>query len=292
MSITVKTSADKKLQMRKKNIQQTIFYLLILILCCYQTSNAQKVEPIQEVIYYTLLHEVVVVEFDFMEKKSLDNKKIMFDHVVFDIVQEITLDGKDVKVIKPTSFIKKKQQNSKKDIDKTVIVVDEVALEKYYYVSASDLKDNTTNYTPRSWKMRAGIVTIPVKFYLPNDGRSIDFSSRSISLGTSIGVGQQISQSKQNLWINYLFGAHFTMVTPTSDDFLNFNPDTSDDTLSAFSLSLGVALNFEGVEFGVFLGRDYLPGSAADDWVHDGKTWFSIGLGTSFGGKKERLTNY
>lgn len=279
--------------MEKLIFQKSTFYVLVL-LCCFfiQSINAQQVAPVQKAIYYTLLHEVVVIEFDFLEKKSLDNKKIMFDHVVFDVVQEITLDGKDVKVVKPISFIKKKQRDSEKDIDNAGIVVEEVALEKYYYVSTSDLKDNTIIYTPQSWEMRAGIVTIPVKFYFPKDGRPLDFSSRSVSLGTSIGVGQQISQSKQNLWINYLFGAHFTMVTPTVDDFINFDSDTSDDTLSAFSLSVGVALNFEGVELGVFLGQDYLPGSAADDWIHNGETWFSIGLGTSFGGKKERLTNY
>lgn len=270
-------------------LQKTIFCILLFLCLFFQKGKTQEVNPVPKAIHYTLLHEVVVVEFDFLEKKSLGNKKVMFDHVVFDIVQEITLDNKIVKVVKPVSFIKKKQKSSEKDLEKAGLEdsTKVVELEKYYYVSTDDLKDNQLVYTPKTWEMRAGIVTIPVKFYLPKDGRPLDFSSRSVSLGTSVGVGQQISQSKQNLWINYLFGAHFTMVTPTQDDFLNFsNNDASDDTLSAFSLSLGVTLNFEGIELGVFLGQDFLPGSAAEQWIHNGETWFSIGVGTSFLGKK------
>jgi len=45
--------------------------------------------------------------------------------------------------------------------------------------------------------------------------------------------------------------------------FINFD-EGNNNTLSAFSLSLGIALDFEGIEVGLFLGKDFLPGSAGD----------------------------
>jgi len=236
--------------------------------------------------YDVLKYEVVVHPINFLTKKlDLNTSIVLYDNVVFEKMENVKGDDNtSYFIIKAIQYVKKR-----KKIDSEKRPFEGVEIGNYYVVKEDLLKDNTIFFTPKTWELRAGVANIPVKFYLPDDGNNLDFSSRSVSLGTTIGAAQQVSNSRRNLWINYLLGAQFTMVTPTSDDFPNFNVDDGNsNTLSAFSLSLGVALNFEGIEVGLYLGKDYLPGMAASVWTHNGDTWFSIGVGTSLsnGGKK------
>lgn len=237
-----------------------------------------------------LKHELVVQEINFLNKKIDTIAIVLYDNVVFEEMQEISDNGKNYQLIKAVQYVKKRKKNA---LDERPFKV--VEIEKYYVVEKNLLNNNIIPHTPKTWELRAGVVSIPVKFYfyLPDDGNPLDFSSRSVSLGTSIGAAQQVSKSRRNLWVNYLLGAQFTMVTPTTDDFINFNTaDSNSNTLSAFSLSLGIALDFEGIEVGFFLGKDFLPGSAANNWRYNRDTWFSIGIGTSLSNGKEKLTNY
>jgi hypothetical protein len=263
-----------------------------VILCFSLVFNAllgqnQNQDNVKEP-YFFLRREVVVQEINFLTLAINEERLVLFNDVVFKKMQEIKDNGETYIVVKAVDYVKKRKQIAPKDRPfKTV------EIGKYYVVKTDLLKDNVNTFTPRTWEVRAGVVNIPVKFYLPNDGDPLDFSSKSVSLGTTIGVAQQVSRTRRNLWVNYLLGAQFTMVTPTSDDFLNFNAATDNsNTLSAFSLSLGIALDFEGIEVGFFLGKDYLPGSAAQNWKHNGDTWFSIGIGTNLSNGKQKLTNY
>lgn len=238
--------------------------------------------------YKVLKHELVVQEINFLNKQIDTTAIVLYDDVVFEEMQDISDNGKSYQLIKAVQYVKKRKKIAPDERPFKV-----VEMGKYYVVEKNLLNNNIIPYTPKTWELRAGVVSIPVKFYLPDDGDPLDFSSRSVSLGTSIGAAQQVSKSRRNLWVNYLLGAQFTMVTPTTDDFINFNTaDGNSNTLSAFSLSLGIALDFEGIEVGFFLGKDFLPGSAANNWRHNGDTWFSIGVGTSLSNGKEKLTNY
>lgn len=243
--------------------------------------------------YDVLLYEVVVYPIDFLTKKIDSTPIVLYDDVVFEKMESITENNKNYRIIKAIQYIKKRDKAEAKKRP-----LKGVEMEKYYVIEESRLTNNTMDFTPKTWEIRAGVANIPVKFYLPDDNNKLDFSSRSVSLGTTIGAARQVSNSRRNLWVNYLLGAQFTMVTPTSDDFpdfINFNGGDgigNSNTLSAFSLSLGVSLDFEGIEVGLFLGRDYLPGNAASKWKHNGDTWFSIGIGTSLSNGKEKLTSY
>lgn len=237
--------------------------------------------------YLFLGHEVVVQEINFLNLVIDSARLVLFDDIVFEKMQEVKDNGETYALIKAVQYLKKRKHIAPKDRPfKTV------EIGKYYVVKKDLLNDNTYPFTPKTWEVRAGVVSIPVKFYLPNDGEPIDFSSKSVSLGTTIGMARQISNTKNNLWVNYLLGAQFTMVTPTVDDFNNPSNYNNGNTLSAFSLSFGIALDFEGIEAGFFLGKDFLPGTAAKDWKHNGDTWFSIGIGTNLSNGKEKLTNY
>lgn len=265
------------------------YSLLMGIVFLLPLPNLFAQDPlIERNIYKVLKHELVVQEINFLNKEIDTTAFVLYDDVVFEEMEELSDNGKNYQLIKAVQYVKKR-----KNIPADQRPFKVVEMGKYYVVEKKLLNRNTIPYTPKTWELRAGIVNIPVKFYLPDDGDPLDFSSRSVSLGTSIGAAQQVSKSRRNLWVNYLLGAQFTMVTPTTDDFINFdNTGGNSNTLSAFSLSLGIALDFDGIEVGFFLGKDFLPGSAANSWRHNGDTWFSIGVGTSLSNGKEKITNY
>jgi len=267
-------------------------YLLLLavaMLCPLHTILSQNNISDKD-RYDVLRHEVVVYPIDFLTKEIKETPIVLYDDVVFEQLENIEKDGEKYKIIKAIQYVKKRRQKATKDRPLKGVEID-----NYYVIKTTHLaaeSNNIISFTPKTWELRAGVANIPVKFYLPDDGDALDFSSRSVSLGTTIGAAQQVSNSRRNLWVNYLLGAQFTMVTRTSDDFLNFDGDDGNsNTLSAFSLSLGIALDFEGIEVGVFLGKDYLPGSAAANWKHNGDLWFSIGVGTSLTGGKGNIPN-
>jgi hypothetical protein len=262
-------------------------YFIIIFSLIFNALLAQE-QGIGKKQFFVLRREVVGQEINFLNLEIDSTLLVLFDDVVFEQMQEVKKNGETYTLVKAVQYVRKRKHIAPKDrLFKTV------ETNKYYVVKNDLLKNNTDPYIPKTWEVRAGIVNIPVKFYLPNEGEALDFSSRSVSLGTSVGIAQQVSKSKHNLWLNYLLGAQFTMVTPTSDDFINFSTaGNNSNTLSAFSLSLGIALDFEGIEVGVFLGKDYLPGSAAKDWKHNGDTWFSMGVGTNLSNGKQKLTNY
>lgn len=274
-------------------MKKYLLLLVMVILCSFHTLLAQN-NISDKNRYNVLRHEVVAYPINFLTKAIDDsNPIVLYDDVVFEQLEDIEKGSVNYKIIKAIQYIKKRNKKAPKNRP-----FKGVEMDKYYVIAAThldDVKENLISFTPKTWELRAGVANIPVKFYLPDDGNNLDFSSRSVSLRTTIGAARQVSNSKRNLWVNYLLGAQFTMVTPTTDDFdfINFEEGNS-NTLSAFSLSLGIALDFEGIEVGLFLGKDFLPGSAGDRWDHNRDTWFSIGVGTSLGDGDERnkLTNY
>lgn len=268
-------------------MKNLLLLLAMIILCPFHILWSQGTISDKN-RYDVLKHEVVVYPINFLTKEVEETPIVLYNDVVFEKLENIEWKNGQYTIIKAIQDVKKhKKRNPEKRPLKGV------EMNKYYVVAVDYLaKGKTFDFTPKTWELRAGVANIPVKFYLPDNDNTLDFSSRSVSLGTTVGAAQQVSNTKRNLWINYLLGAQFTMVTRTSDDFLNFTDDeNSSNTLSAFSLSLGIALDFEGIEVGIFLGRDYLPGRAAANWKHNGDTWFSIGIGTTLSNGKEKLTN-
>ncbi len=225
----------------------------------------------------TLIHEVVVNKYDFLHKVVEDDLHVLYPNAVFEIVETAQIDGTAHSVIKATSLIKMK----KREIDASAEKIKEVKLHEYYIVNSSYLSNNTSEYTPREWDLRIGLTVIPVKLYaFHNDNGSLDFTSSSISQGASIGLAHQFSKRKSNLWMIYSFSMNFTKITPRRDDFINDSYEGND--LAALSPALGVSVNYRGAEFGLFVGKDFLPGTAAADWKLNGETWFSLTIGTSF----------
>jgi len=249
----------------------------IILLCIFLFAfnfKGHSQDVYEATSLYLLKHEVVGKNFLFLDQKIGEDRKIIASNVVFEQVQKLTIEGVPYVIIKPVKILKKKKSKEEE------IIIPKVELYTYFIVPSGLLEDNLYTYTPRQWKMQVGISTIPVKLYFPHENSPLDFSHNSISLGPTLGISQQLNESRTNLWINYLIAMNFTMITPTKDDF-----DTDEfggNSLSALSPALGTVINYNNAEIGLFLGKDFLPGDASFHWKHNGETWFSLSIGVSF----------
>jgi len=106
-----------------------------------------------------------------------------------------------------------------------------------------------------------------------------DFSP-SLSFGTSFGVKVPLS-NYQPISINFVGGLHITHVTIDSFDTQGAVRDIGGDSEPAISPVLGVVLEFHKVQVGFYLGWDFISSEDKNNWIYQGKTWFSLGIGTS-----------
>ena len=253
---------------------------LLFFAHCFLIGNLYGQKGELEASKHSLLHEVVVQEFDFINKSVTSEKMVVFPNVVFETVQRINIDDVNYTVVKPVKIIVKKKKKIEENVDGQP-KFKRVKLHRYYLIRNMDMENNLQDYTPKTWKMRVGAIGIPVKLYMPRDNHPLDFSFSNFSFGSTLGVAHQISESKSNLWINYLFSLSMTTVVRGQGDFEGSN-SVDRNPLAALSPALGIALNFKGAEFGLFAGKDFLPGTAADSWIYNGETWFSFTFGAVF----------
>ena len=249
---------------------------LSFILIAFQFLGAQS--EIKSTSTFTLNHEVIVYDYDFIENQKKITPFILHPEIVFEIIDSRNIGDEEYSVIKTKEKIKSKKR------DQHSIETRKIELNAYYILKSSKLENNTTSYLPRTVDLVIGLAVIPVKLFPGNSkNRSLDFTASSISQGASIGLTHQVSKKKSDLWITYSFSMNFTKVTPRIDDFANDTYEGND--LAALSPAFGCSLNYNNAELGIFIGRDYLSGTAATDWNLNGKTWFSIVIGKSFDNK-------
>ena len=242
--------------------------ILTAFICSQVSLFSQTVEI--ENPKYTLLSEVVATHYDFLNQVNGSQSEILHNNYVFQEIATTIIDGTEFTILKPIEFL---------ELDKDYQQKSNIILHTYYTTNSLNLENNRNVYTARGWELRLGYHIIPVKIYAFQEG-PLDFTASSISQGPAIGISHQLSKRKSNLWLTYNFSMNFTKVTPRIDDFTE---TYNGNDLAALSPALGLNLNYNNVEFGIYLGRDYLPGLAADTWKYNGVTWYSIAIGTSFG---------
>ena len=101
---------------------------------------------------------------------------------------------------------------------------------------------------------------------------------------------------ESNLNLSSLFGARFRMTPYTNTNYINLmggvgiasvdgmlSTDNSFVPVGAVSFKVGGIFEFSKVQVGIFIGQDYINESSNSNitWEHQGKTWFSLGLGYS-----------
>lgn len=153
---------------------------------------------------------------------------------------------------------------------------------RYFAVSPTDLSDRAVRIFPKGWSFTAGTILVPVKM------RFADFRfSKDITLGPSFGGRWRTSHT--NEWfLHTLFSFGITSVSLDSVSTGGSVPQPLD--LAAVTPSLGVVMDFDGFQFGVFSGVDLISDNERFNWAYHGEPWLSIGLGYSILSRDTRST--
>ncbi len=111
------------------------------------------------------------------------------------------------------------------------------------------------------------------------DGQKTGFDfSKDIQLGISGGVRYRISRYNP-YFINGLLNVGISSVT--LDAYNTRGTITDNLDIAALTYAAGVVLDFNKIQFGIFAGKDLISDRNRNNWIYQGKTWWSVGFGFS-----------
>lgn len=158
----------------------------------------------------------------------------------------------------------------------------------FFCIKASDFKEPMVLKRYKTWhqnaKFHLGTLVVPMKIRPKQSGHPFDFTT-DITLGSSVGYSFRMSPYQANyLSIVAVFGVTSVAVDSLSTNgYLNV-PNTK---MSAITPGLGVILEVSNFQIGAVLGMDILGGQTGENWIYNGKPWFSFGLGYQFIQRKQ-----
>lgn len=162
-----------------------------------------------------------------------------------------------------------------------------------YIINSKDLKNRARRRYSTSFitgkndvafsgtSITGGVTVLPFKFRprVNMNGKRDGFDfSKDIQLGVSGGFKQRISRYNP-YFINALFNIGISSVTMDSYNTLGTVTDNTD--IAALTFAYGVVIDFNKIQFGIFAGRDRVSDRNRNNWIYQGKTWWSIGFGYS-----------
>lgn len=145
-------------------------------------------------------------------------------------------------------------------------------VEEVYSLKPKHSLSATTGFMSIPFKLRPAISTSEddLNFSLTTD----------VTLGAYLGMKFRISRMKDN-FIVIPFTAGLSYINTSSDNVLIQNSPDSPDLVPGISWSSGLILQFNGVNIGVVLGKDYAS-NVGSDWVYNDKFWWSFSIGHTF----------
>ena len=163
--------------------------------------------------------------------------------------------------------------------------LDSVFNNRYFAVRVEEFLDETRIIKRYStWKAlpSIGALVIPIKLRPGTKNNESEVSvpfdfSQDFTIGTSVGVRFRISRYKPN-YFNILGSVGITSALVDSVS-TNGIVTKSNSKISAFTPSLGLLLEFSGVQIGGFVGWDFAGRSIAKNWDYHGKSWVAVGVG-------------
>ncbi|MEO1257590.1 MAG: hypothetical protein AAFZ15_02300 [Bacteroidota bacterium] len=146
---------------------------------------------------------------------------------------------------------------------------------KYFLLSLDEFNAKAIPRNTEKPSFSLGATTIPFRVRTS----PFDFSP-ALSFGTSFGVQFPLSHY-QDISLNVVGGLHITHVTLDSFSTEGTVLDLGGDSEPALSPALGIVFEYKNAQVGLYIGWDYLSSEEKNNWIYQGKTWFSIGVGTS-----------
>lgn len=145
----------------------------------------------------------------------------------------------------------------------------------FYGVRMLDFQAKTRLYNKIS-SVSFGAIMVPVKFRFPNkEATSFDLS-KDVAIGTSVGYKQGLSRFKP-YFINFLFATGVSSISAFPENTGGAVTSTTD--VAGLTTSLGIILEMDKIQLGVFSGIDMVPKSPAKVWTYQGAPWLSVGIG-------------
>jgi len=153
-----------------------------------------------------------------------------------------------------------------------------IPYEEFMRVERDTLYD-TSWKKKRNYKVSTGLLTIPFKLR-PEQGEKNFTMTTDVTIGPYFGITKRIS--KRNPY-------YLTLPATLGLSFININDNTtsvvqSDPNIGivpGYTWSTGIILQLNKFDIGFVLGQDFAS-DVGDDWIYQGKTWYSFAIGYSF----------
>lgn len=146
---------------------------------------------------------------------------------------------------------------------------------KYFLMSKTDFQEKTIRRYNSRPSFTMGSVVLPFKIR----SRSFSFTG-DVGIGAVAGAKFRLGKYSDNNFFNVLVGIALSQVNLDSTNTMGTITTSSPvQTPSALTASVGGVFEFSNIQIGVFVGRDYINNNDLVNWVYQGKTWVSIGVG-------------
>lgn len=131
----------------------------------------------------------------------------------------------------------------------------------------------------RNYKITTGLLTIPFKLRPEQDDKNFTMTT-DVTIGPYLGFTKRIS--KRNPY-------YLTLPATLGLSFININDNTTSNVQSepnigvvpGYTWSTGLILQLNKFDVGFVLGQDFAS-DVGDDWIYQGKIWYSFAIGYSF----------
>lgn len=116
-----------------------------------------------------------------------------------------------------------------------------------------------------------GAAVLPFKARFQNDFAF----TKDLTISNMGGIKWNLPNNKIGLGL--VFGIGISSVNV--DSLTTSGAVKETQSRSAITLPVGVIVQYERLQFGAFLGWDWIDGPNKKDWTYQGETWFSLGIG-------------
>jgi hypothetical protein len=236
------------------------------IILCRLFAHGQPESKSEKIYQYKVFLEIPLTPSDVLGHTT-ENKSILIADpgAIFTVVGKT---GNDSLIIRFWKW----ENNSK--LNSIFCFLDSNELQRKYFLIAECMLKNTIPRYDNKIYFTAGNVLIPVKLRL----NKFDFS-KDFTLGPVAGIKLRLSHYTRNC-INFLFGLGVTSIT--LNDQSTDGHIEEDTEIPALSPCLGAVFDFfNQTQAGFFVGWDFVSNNESVNFIYNGKTWISFGLGFS-----------
>ena len=244
-------------------------YILIIACLSFNIAEGQSFSDL-ETDNFKLQIEVPVYKSDILGNKLTDTFLIAPEGAQLLIVNTVQNDS-DYLVIRFTSLPKNYESDSA-----TIYIPSSQNLYQYYILNNNQVKNKLLPVYANSLSFSTGILIVPLKFrFSPSE------FSKDIMIGSTFGVKWRPSELKKNTYLNMILSLGLSHVTINPAD-LPIGSTSSQLNHPAFSTGIGALLDINQIQYGIFIGTDFIAQQDVIQWSQQGKPWISAGLGISF----------